>query len=375
MSNQEPRPLDEISKERPALEVRVYGGSGAPASRGSTTGRLKMGVQISAGRFSSHETAVDPDEEVHRLVVTDDDEPARIRATEEVGPAEPMPERRSSRKKRWSQQRIMTVVSVSFVVLVILPMVLVKAFEKPERFKDTVAPMVLEGKPLDDSELSQFIEQAGKVAAASVETLERYAAAKDYREALKWVRDPERVEERMKDFWTPWGAEPVMDNATEMQTGMSDEGGRAHVILAGRKGNFAPFAMAFVREKGAMKLDWEASFGIGDLPISRLPGVAGTRSLEVRARVHPESYYTLTFPETDYRCYQLLDESGQSFVWGYVKKGSEVARQLSSEMDEESFLVSPAMQDELTLRISRISGAGKNEFQITEMIHKGWVSP
>ena len=151
---------------------------------------------------------------------------------------------------------------------------------------------------------------------------------------------------------------------------------RPALLLSGTQADFSRFEITFVRQDHHLKLDWEASYGIGDAQLSELrKSKSVVKAAKVRVMVQPGGFYTPEFPESEYRSYQLIDAGRDEFVWAFVRHTSPTAATLESEFNESSLLLEKTAQISATLRISGPLREGVNLFEITEMLHKGWVSP
>ena len=62
-------------------------------------------------------------------------------------------------------------------------------------------------------------------------------------------------------------------------------------------------------------------------------------------------------------------------MWAFARKDSEVAAALESELNQSSILLEKAAEFRAALRVSGPLREGMNLFVITEMLHKGWVTP
>jgi hypothetical protein len=227
-----------------------------------------------------------------------------------------------------------------------------------------------------DQEKQSFLEDSPAVAREAETLLRRYAAARSVAEVLPLVRQPEAVKDRLEALWKPWGSEPALAAGSAVESMILDGEGRPALMLSGRKGDFSRFGTVFIREDGRVKLDWEASEGIGEVQVAALrEGREVVKDALVRAVVRPGGFYTPEFPEREYRSYQLLDAASQEFVWAFVRLGSPAAAALTAEFNEGSVLLEKAAEVRATLQVSGPLREGVSLFVITEMLHKGWVTP
>jgi len=193
--------------------------------------------------------------------------------------------------------------------------------------------------------------------------LAAYAKATTPEEVLPLIRDAARLTHRLQHDWQPWQAPADWLPARDAAWQVSAEGGRSHGRLSGRKPDFSPYRAYFVREGEALRIDLEATEGLGDTTFAVLERGIGAGGV-VRAYLTPENFYSLTFPETAFRSYKLLAPDREQVVWGYVKLGSPTAAALLT------------VDAPMTLRLTAAAaGAQKNQWLIGELLHIDWVSP
>jgi len=214
-----------------------------------------------------------------------------------------------------------------------------------------------------------------------------YAKARTPAEVLPLLREAARLTPRLTRDWQPWQAPADWQPAREAVWSVTAEGGRGHGTLRGRKPDFTPFQVCFIREGDALRIDWEATEGLGDTDFATLQKGRGTGGI-IRAYVAPESFYSLTFPETEYHSYKVLAPDREQVVWGYAKAGSAAAVALlkvfeAAAQGDEANVGQPIAQRQvsgaeqaMSLRLSPApEGAQKNQWLIGEMLHIDWVSP
>jgi hypothetical protein len=361
------------------FEVRVIGGGRAvPAAAGE--GGLEIGLRIGAEALA--ERLPEGEAPVPRLeAVERDEQPVAARPMSEVGPAEPRVPRGRRRNRRGLGHWTLWMAAGSCAVVVaavtgLLAAGKAKAARTSKTEPEAGAPALAVGKspPLDPRQ-QYFIEHSGELIAEAQALLARYAAAATVTEALPLVRDAGRVKARMEQLWQPWGAGDPFAPGEEPVSYLSGESGRPAICLAGRKGDFSRFEMVFVRDGEQLKLDWEASLGIGEVQVAELRGGAPAAGRDLRVVVRPADFHPAEFPEDRYRSYRLSDATGDHFVWGFAPVGSAVAAALEVEFNEGAVLLKKSSETRATVRLVEASGAGANCFELTEMLHKGWVTP
>lgn len=363
---------DEGGGGRGGFEVRRIGGSrNTPAEAGERG--LEMGLRIGVGEARERSRGASSGDPVHRLEAAA--EPLQARPMSEAGPALPVEPGRRRKPRRglghWTAW--MAGATVALAVAVVIGMTL--AGKQRNAGRGAGPAYEFEQVTKLDEDHRFFLENAGELIGQGQAMLERYAAARTVEEVLPLVRDRDRVKERLERWWRPWGSEKHFAPGEEIGSYLIDPPPRPAIGLAGRKGDFSRFDMVFVREDGQLKLDWEASEGIGDVQIADLQAGTAPAGGLVRAVVQPSTFYTAEFPEAEFRSYRLEDTAGNHFVWGFARQGSAVAAALDVEFNEGSVLLEKSAEVRATLRLGDSGKSAAKCHEITEMLHKGWVSP
>ena len=202
-----------------------------------------------------------------------------------------------------------------------------------------------------------------------------YAKAQTPEEVLPLIRNAARLSPRLKLDWQPWHAPPSWEPARTAAWTVTADGGICHGLMSGWKPDFSRFGVYFVREEGSLRIDWEATQGLGDASFATLQRGLGTGGL-IRALVAPENFYSLTFPETEFRSFKVLAPDREQVVWGYVKLSSPEEAALLHVFEASKALETTAAEQAMTLRLTPApEGSQKNQWIIGEMLHIDWVSP
>ena len=349
-------------------------GVGRPVPAEPGGGDLEIGLRIGAGGVKGRLAPPAGGDPVHRLGVADEKEPLQARAMSEVGPAEPRVSRRGRKAKRDLTHWTLWMAAATGVVVVAAVVGLMVAGKgKPSNADSEPGYVLVKEQQLDRGQ-EYFLVHSGELIEEAEKLLERYVAAGSAEQALPLVRDAERVRARMDRLWRPWGSDSMLAPGENLEGLVLESSERPGILLKGRKGDFSRFEMVFIREGERLKLDWEASHGIGDVQVAELQEGAAAGGRVVRGILQPADFYTLAFPEAGFRSFRLVDAGGDHFIWVFARLGSAVAATLGSEFNEGSVLLEKSGQIQATVRLSGTGGSGKC-YEITEMLHKGWVSP
>lgn len=202
-----------------------------------------------------------------------------------------------------------------------------------------------------------------------------YANAMIAEDVLPLVRDAQSVEPLIRSSHRPWdvprGWRP--DKGISWVTG--GEGMNIHGVLEGSLPDFSPFRAYMVVADGALLIDWKATTAYGTATFAEL--LAGTGNpAEIRAFIAPTGFYSATFPEGEYRSFQLLSADGRDTIWCYTRRGDAADGQISGIFREGEILQASREPTRVTLRLARgPEGAAPNQWLIAEMLHKDWLMP
>ena len=239
-------------------------------------------------------------------------------------------------------------------------------------------------KPLGESlelieeakiEQMQGFELEGPCEENARSLLTLYARATTPEAVLPLIADAPRLLQRITQAWHPWQAPADWQPAREATWQVSSEGDRGHGCLSGRKPDFTPYRAFFVREGEALRIDWEATEGLGEATFAMLATGRGTGGI-IRSYVTPENFYSLVFPETGFRSYKLLAADREQILWGYVKLDDPAAAELLKVFNTTENDAGTPTEQAIILRLTPPpAGAQKNQWIIGEMLHIDWVLP
>ncbi|MCX6877193.1 MAG: hypothetical protein NTW21_25795 [Verrucomicrobia bacterium] len=202
-----------------------------------------------------------------------------------------------------------------------------------------------------------------------------YAKAKTPEEVLPLIRDATRLVRQLKQEWRPQNVPAAWEPPREAAWEVTAQGGKSHGLLSGRMPDFARFCVYFVREGAALKIDWEATQGLGEVSFETLQKGLGSGGV-IRTFVSPVDFYSLTFPEAEFRSFKMLSPDREQIVWGYVQRGTPAEAALLKGCESTESLDATLLEQAMTLRMTPgPKGSQKNQWIIGEMLHIDWVSP
>lgn len=365
---------EESEGGRGGFEVRVIGG-GASSSPVAGGNGLEIGFNI-GGSNRKREELLDHGDPVVRLEAPPEAQPARLKATSDVGPAVPRVSSRRDKKRDAHKWTIWMAAGSCLLAILAVGWKITsrRAGEKPKEVAQEAAGAPV---PLDPvtAERNYLFDNFGTLSVEAQQLLERYAAAKNAGEALPLIRNSSALADRFTSAWQPWGATPTFSRSVGLEPGVEETSPQPAIFIRGAAGDARPFAFYFVRESGKLRIDWEASEGRGDLTIADLESGSGAVDATVRANISPANYFTVAFPESSFRSYQLSDLGDRHGIWAFAPIESEAARILTRNLNEGSLILAEGASSRATLKITRHTVDGANFFLITDLLHNGWVSP
>lgn len=363
------------------FRVRVIGGGSAQSAtlREEDSRGLQIGLRIGTNTARTSVPDEEDEEEPVRLEAEDAEPRVKARDMSEVEPAAPAAPWRGKKKRgKWDLKTWTVGMAIGSCAVaaaaVVTQLVVRKAPAAPVE-----APVVQAPVDPHRQEVDYLVSHTATLLPEAEELLQRYAAAKSPAEVLPLVRHADTVASRLAAKWKPWGEGPALATGEEVENIVEYKAAWPSLLLRGKKSNFDPFEFQFVRENGVLKIDWEASEGMGDCNMTDLQEGFKADNATVRVKVVPSNFYTPLFPESGFRSYQLSDLTRYEFVWAFAPLGSPEALVLSQALDEDSKIISKRERNErvarLTLKLSGPKAEGAKIFLITGVLHQGWVTP
>lgn len=202
-----------------------------------------------------------------------------------------------------------------------------------------------------------------------------YASALVADDVLPLVRDAQAVAPLIrakdpcalvsKEWWPP----------EDTTWNVFDNDGHPFGLLAGSLPNFSKFSAYLVLSGNQLHLDWKATTGYGTATFEDLARNQGDPT-EIRAMILPAGFFTATFQEVEFQSYQLVSPDGSKAVWCYARRGDTAEGILDQLFRVGEILQSTPEPKKVTVRLEPgPAGALPNQWLITEILHKDWVTP
>jgi hypothetical protein len=196
--------------------------------------------------------------------------------------------------------------------------------------------------------------------------MKQFLAARTIEEMLVVVREPERIEPLMRDYYRQRPIEPVvyrrLPQRGEMQTYRNFLVGTVETAKLERR------SVAVQRFPRPMKADWETFVGYCEVPWDKLAEVRPTNPTLMRVRLAPDDYYNYAFSDTSqWQSFRLASYHDEEHIYGYARRGTS----LQTELDHRARFNRLAM---VTVRIRFPQNApSPNQAEIIELIADGWL--
>jgi hypothetical protein len=208
--------------------------------------------------------------------------------------------------------------------------------------------------------------------AEALELYRAFTSARSVEEVLPLLRDPAAVEPLLRASALGTWTQPAESGHV---WNVKEENGVIHGVLEGIRADHSKFQAYFVDVGGRLRIDWKASTAHGTADFADLAGGIGDPA-EIRGWINPTDFYTLAFPENEFRAYRLVSPDGTKALWVYAEVGGEAAKALDPWMRGGQILAGNHEQKKATLRLARPpDGAMPNQWRLVELLHKDWIAP
>ena len=210
----------------------------------------------------------------------------------------------------------------------------------------------------------------------ALQCIEQFVKAKSWEEAEPILRDSPTLRMNLRTYWKPNASPPELQNGDQLTIDYGSTEKIGFYIMEGRCKDNSPFLYYFVHSNGKLKLDWEASIALGDIPINDLIRYPLAEPAKMRMVAERSPYYLLDLSEQEYESFKLTVPSETQVLWGYAKRGSLAHSSLEKMIQQGGILSEGKSSSRVTLKLNSIEeNKASNRFIISEIIHPNWVSP
>ena len=271
---------------------------------------------------------------------------------------------------RWISLFAILIVAIVVAAMLYLPKVNQK---NPPRKITTIPTLTAEAQAetLDSLAMRKILDHKEQAMAI----FSTYAKASEVAEFLPHLFKSSEMEDTLRSHWIPLKARndwSVPKNADWKVAGTST---KPLGLLQSTLPDYSKFHAYFVYQNEQVLLDWKATAGYGTATFEQLKDGRGN-GLEIRGMISPLSFYTRQWPESTYKCYQLLGPDGETAIWCYTKRDEPV-----SEIIESLFQTGVVTREapsllRITLRLEPGGeGSMPSQWLIKEMYQVDWIEP
>lgn len=149
--------------------------------------------------------------------------------------------------------------------------------------------------------------------------------------------------------------------------------GKAYGVLSGALPNYENYDAFFILNEDQLLLDWQATTAYSTASFLEMYKGTGDTS-EIRGVLLPGVFYTMSFPEGEYQCYQLTSPNGMDVVWCYTKLDSELAIEVGRLFIGGGIVEQQVQPVKVTLKLKRGSNESLgNQWLIENLLHEDWI--
>lgn len=285
-------------------------------------------------------------------------------------------EQPDARPKSWSSSaRWVLAAGLVVMAALILSMSLLARLNKsnPKVNPLGVAPMVIEQE--EEYPKGEHIADllARKDEARSL--FGRFLAAKSAEDVLGMVRPVPGLETLVARSRRPEGWAEGWKVPEDVKWDVHTDQDPVFGVLSGYDPDDRKFQAFFTLEKGRLLLDWKATVGYCSVPFSSLAGGEGDAS-EVRVWVEPASFYSVSFPESEYRAFKIYTTLDDPAVWAFARRGGVPEQELARMFHKSMFGDDRTKASMVVLSLARgAADTAPNQWEIAELLHRAWILP
>ena len=245
------------------------------------------------------------------------------------------------------------------------------------RFLRPTAPAVVREEnrfTLDDSiksaPIAGFVENTSELEVQLEDLVKRFEAGEDYGRILRGgMGSAARLKKWRERVPSPAPVHYGQD-LTLHAMAINEFG---YVVFMGTRQDFSRFGTYFVKEGGAMRLDWEASEGFSEVLPGEVPALTDREPHMMRVLVGGSNYYTDLYPEDRYQCYTMQHRDPENYVWAFAERGSEVDLRLRHRARRADLW---GRERRATVKIRRgVEGSRSNQVEVVEVLGADWILP
>ena len=262
---------------------------------------------------------------------------------------------------------------VVITAVIVGAMMMLPAINAPNNARPlpTAAEVVIEEKIEGMEAMTRLFAKQSE----AVQIFRSYLTATHVNEVLPLLRGDSAFKETVRRQWRPSGIPKNWAPAQETAWSVAQPGENSCGLLEGSLPDHRKFSASFTNERDRLLLDWKATTAFGTASFAELAAGTGDPA-EIRGQISASVFYSDTWPEADFRSYQLISATDEISIWVYVQRGSELEATIAPLLESGEIVAEKVDSQKVTLRLERgPDGALPNQWQIAELLHTGWVNP
>jgi hypothetical protein len=135
------------------------------------------------------------------------------------------------------------------------------------------------------------------------------------------------------------------------------------------------FYAYFINDGQKLLLDWKATIAYSSALFTDLEKKQGDLT-EVRGKISPTDYYSLTWPEKDYQSFKFTSPDLETTLWAYSRRRESADIALLKILGKTGDGQETQKTGRVTLRLAAgPETALPNQWLIQELLHPDWINP
>lgn len=196
--------------------------------------------------------------------------------------------------------------------------------------------------------------------------LEQYWKTTAWQERVPLVVGSDRVTALMKDFYETQGASDPMPGGLVSKARYLIDGTEILYFSYTSSRATGTLEVAMLRgTQGKFLIDWESLTGYGGMSFQDFRSKRPDQPVTLRAYIRLFEYYNFEFSDSaKYLCMKLTSENGESSVYAYCERGTELARWLESDLSSTG----PAGFKGYTMQVAFPANAQSNQCVLLQKV-------
>ena len=210
------------------------------------------------------------------------------------------------------------------IAIIVVGIVLISKFTRSDRTTVT------------ETTLEEEVPFANVPGPAIEKILDSFFHCNSVDEMLPFVRHPEVVEPKMREWYAEHPIQPTAIEIVNSKEGMVSDGvinapDQLWVTVATvRRADSSKIVPVMVeRTEHGWKVDWESTAGISETAFVNFVAHRPTTEGEFRVKISPDDYYNYHFDDdSQWTCYRVSSQHDGASCFGYVARGGAVEAKL-----------------------------------------------